>query len=94
MKLELVPTGLSYTHSLNATWDSLLYVGGFVGCCIYPLLSSQYGRRIPLAVGAFSVIVDGAMQAGEVNSAMLCVARIITGLEIGNFLLWIPTILS
>jgi MFS family permease len=86
MDLELQPPGLAHTDSLIATWNSLLYVGGFLGCCVYPLLSSRFGRRIPLAVGSVFVIIGGAMQAGEVNTAMLCVARILTGYGIGNFL--------
>jgi MFS family permease len=86
MDLELVPPGLAHTDSLIAAWSALLYVGGFIGCCIYPLLSSRFGRRFPLGVGSIFVIVGGALQAGTVDTAMLCVARIVTGVGIGHFL--------
>jgi MFS family permease len=86
MELELVPPGLDYTNTLIALWNALLYVGGFIGCCIYGPISSRYGRRIPLALAAVCVIVGGALQAGEVHPAMLAVARVITGLGSGSFL--------
>jgi len=86
MHLELVPPGLSHTDTLIALWNALLYVGGFLGCCIYPIVSSRYGRRVPLAAAAVCVIIGGALQAAEVNTAMLAVARVITGIGSGSFL--------
>ncbi|EXJ66281.1 uncharacterized protein A1O5_10433 [Cladophialophora psammophila CBS 110553] len=84
--LSLEGPGTSHTNSLIAAFSALLYVGGFIGCCLYPLSASRFGRRIPLGVGSVFVIVGGALQAGTVHSAMMCVARILTGIGIGHFL--------
>lgn len=86
LDLALEGPGASHTNSLIAAFSALLYVGGFIGCCIYPILSSKFGRRLPLGVGSIFVIVGGALQAGTVHSAMMCVARIVTGIGIGHFL--------
>ena len=86
MHLELKGPGLAHTNVLIAVWNCLLYVGGCFGCSIYTWFSSNYGRRLPLAVGCICVIAGGALQAGEVNTAMLAIARFITGLGLGVFL--------
>ncbi|KAH0842468.1 Sugar transporter family protein [Fonsecaea pedrosoi] len=86
LDLALEGPGVSHTNSLVAAFSALLYVGGFIGCCLYPLSSSRFGRRIPLGVGSVFVIVGGALQAGAVHNAMMCVARVVTGIGIGHFL--------
>ncbi|OAL34491.1 hypothetical protein AYO20_06334 [Fonsecaea nubica] len=86
LDLALEGPGVSHTNSLVAAFSALLYVGGVIGCCLYPLSSSRFGRRIPLGVGSVFVIVGGALQAGAVHNAMMCVARIVTGIGIGHFL--------
>lgn len=86
--LDLDPEGpnASHANSLIAAFNALLYVGGFVGCCLYPISSSRLGRRFPLGVGSVLVIVGGALQAGTTHNAMMCVARVVTGVGIGHFL--------
>lgn len=86
MNVSLTGPGASTTESWIAAWNCVLYVGALIGHAIYPWISAKYGRRIPLAFGSVSVIVGGAMQAGEVHAVMLCIARIVIGVGIGNLL--------
>lgn len=88
--LGLVPVGNSHTEALIAAWNCLLYVGGMIGCVCYPWISNRYGRKFPIFLSSVSVIIGGGMQAGIVNAAMLCVARVIQGLSNGLVLSGIP----
>jgi MFS family permease len=88
--LDLVPVGNSKTEALVAAWNCMLYVGGMIGCVCYPWISNRYGRKLPIFLSSVSVIIGGGMQAGMVNSAMLCVARVIQGLSNGLVLSGIP----
>lgn len=84
--MSLVGPGASYTNSWIGAWNCTLYAGGLLGCCTYPSISSRFGRRLALAVGSATVVLGGALQAGEVHAGMLCVARIVTGLGLGLLL--------
>lgn len=90
MGLETTGPTAGHTNSLIAAWNCLLYVGGFVACICYPSISSRYGRRFPIFLSGVSVIIGGGLQAGTVNSSMLCVARVIMGLATGFILSGVP----
>jgi MFS family permease len=79
-----------HTESLIAAWNCLLYVGGLLACLSYPWISNRFGRRLPIFLAGVSVIVGGGLQAGTVNSGMLCAARVITGFATGFILCGVP----
>lgn len=90
MGLSTTGRGAGHTNALIAAWNCLLYVGGLFGALSYPWLSNRFGRRIPIFASGVSALVGGALQAGEVNAAMLCVARVIIGTATGLILSGVP----
>lgn len=87
--MDLVPTGSTAT-SWIAAWNLALFVGVAFGCISYPWLSHNYGRRLPLNIGAVFIVVGGGMQAGTVHAAMLLIARIVLGTGMGHILVGTP----
>lgn len=90
MHMDTVGPGKDHADALISAFNCLLYVGGFIGATTYSWTSNRFGRRVPIALGAFFIVLGGALQAGEVDAAMLCVARIVIGLGIGNLLPGVP----
>lgn len=86
-KLDPTGPGEAHTGTLIALWNALTYVGGFFGCLIlFPVLSSRFGRKMPLAVASVLVILGTGLTSGEINPAMLAAGRVIQGLGAGIFL--------
>jgi MFS family permease len=90
LNLPLTGDGAGRTQALIAAWNCLLYVGGMIGCLAYPWISNNYGRKFPIFLSAVAVIVGGGLQAGTINSGMLCAARTIQGLSNGLILSGVP----
>lgn len=88
--LEQVGPGASRTNAIIGALNALTYVGGFFGSFLLPVCADRWGRRWALAIGCCFVIFGGALQAGSVAVAMLCVARFITGIGVGFLLSGVP----
>ena len=90
MDLDTTGPGKGYAVAIISTWNLVLYVGAVFGGILYSFLSDRWGRKNPIGVGSFLVVLGSTLQAGSVNVAMLAVSRIIIGLGIGLLLPAIP----
>lgn len=92
MKLEADPTSPSYSKTsdyISATTGCLLS-GGFLGVCLTGWGADILGRKLALQIGAFIIILGGALQAGSANQGMFLAARFITGMGMGSIWTTIP----
>jgi MFS family permease len=87
--VNIDPTS-SYGNSMMSVFFCLLFIGALIGCTMYAWIARRFGRRVGIAVGEAFIIFGGALQAGLVNSVMLCWGRIFTGMGIGIVLGAVP----
>ncbi|CZR70281.1 related to glucose facilitated diffusion protein [Phialocephala subalpina] len=83
----------------NASSITDAIVSGFfgfalVGAIIQSYISSKWGRRAATGVGAVSLVIAGAIQAGSVDVAMFLVGRYIAGFGCGIVLSNTPVYMS
>lgn len=65
-----------------------------IGAIILSYISSKWGRRAATGVGAVSLVIAGAIQAGSVDIAMFLVGRYIAGFGCGIVLSNTPVYMS
>ncbi|KAH7357277.1 general substrate transporter [Rhexocercosporidium sp. MPI-PUGE-AT-0058] len=66
--------------ALLGTINAIYPIGKLIG--LYPAtwISDRYGRRKPMCIGFFSLILGAALQGGAQNLSMFIVARVLLGL--------------
>ena len=74
----------SQATSLQGAINGLFQAGGLFGTLSCVQTADTFGRRKAILIGALTSLVGGALQAGSVHIAMYLVARLITGVGIGE----------
>ncbi|TLD22781.1 hypothetical protein PspLS_07115 [Pyricularia sp. CBS 133598] len=80
--MNIMPQYDEYFHLSDATRSLMIatnYVGGCLACLCWGSLIDNYGRRNGLFWSATLTVVAAGIQAGAVNIAMFCIARVIIG---------------
>lgn len=84
---DLDPTTRSNANDILGAINGLFQAGGLLGTLSCIATADRYGRRKAILIAAVICIVGGGFQSGSVHIAMYLVARLITGIGIGEMCL-------
>ncbi|KAJ5419999.1 hypothetical protein N7465_002518 [Penicillium sp. CMV-2018d] len=79
-----------YSAQIMGAIQGLFQAGGLFGALSIGFLADRYGRRKTIFLGSLLAVIGGGLQAGSVHIAMFLVARLISGIGIGNLVIIVP----
>jgi sugar porter (SP) family MFS transporter len=91
--LKMAPPGqpgYSHTANLISAYNGVNSGGAILGAGFTSWFANWAGRKRSIQLGAFILVIGGALSAGSVNPAMFIVARTIAGIGIGMLITSIP----